>query len=162
MFAYNPTVNNQAGAIMGAGGVNAANTQAAATQQVGQNIGAALMTIAQAYRDDQTLVAEGKAFQDSFKVMAPALGMTQQQLDEFLPTIKDPRKAALVGRNLMKNFGAMGQHTLWSGRPQQTAATYGTRAEFENWKNTTGENAPVVFQGGDDLPESIEPPLPTE
>jgi len=42
MFAYNPTVNNQSGAIRGAGAVNAANTQAASTMQVGQDIGKAL------------------------------------------------------------------------------------------------------------------------
>jgi hypothetical protein len=49
MFAYNPTVNDRSGEILGAGQMRAADTQANMYNQLGNNIGGALASLGEMY-----------------------------------------------------------------------------------------------------------------
>jgi len=49
MFAYNPTVNDNSGAILAQGQIGAAQTQAESMNNLGQNIGSALSAIGGIY-----------------------------------------------------------------------------------------------------------------
>jgi len=60
MFAYNPTVNDRSGEILGAGQMQAAATNAQMMNQMGQDIGGALAGIGQmygTYRDKKEMLA---------------------------------------------------------------------------------------------------------
>ncbi len=82
MFAYNPTVNDRSGEILGAGKMAAAATNAQAMQQMGSDIGGALMSIGDAYGEIEGNKAKGRAFKDIFKVVAPTIGMSLDQLED--------------------------------------------------------------------------------
>ena len=83
MFAYNPTVNDRSGEIIGAGMMGAADTQANAMAGLGQNIGNALQAIGGMYGEIEARKAKGRAFKDVFKVVAPSAGIDMKQLEQL-------------------------------------------------------------------------------
>jgi len=83
MFAYNPTVNDQSGQIIGESVVNAANTSANANMQLASDIGGALTSLAGAYGASKMKAAGGKAFKDFMGVAGPAIGLKDGQLKLF-------------------------------------------------------------------------------
>ena len=83
MFAYNPTVNDQSGQIIGESVVNAANTSANANMQLASDIGGALTSLAGAYGASKMKAAGGKAFKDFMGVAGPAIGLKDEQLKLF-------------------------------------------------------------------------------
>ena len=81
MFAYNPTVNDTSGQILGQGMVGAANTKANAQVKMVDDIGSALVGLAGAYGEMEGNKAKGRAFKDAFKVIAPSAGIDMKQLE---------------------------------------------------------------------------------
>lgn len=83
MFAYNPTVNDQSGQIIGESVVNAANTSANANMQLASDIGGALMSLAGAYGASKMKAAGGKAFKQVMEVAGPSMGLKDEHLQLF-------------------------------------------------------------------------------
>lgn len=83
MFAYNPTVNDQSGQIIGESVVNAANTSANANMQLASDIGGALTSLAGAYGASKMKAAGGKAFKQVMEVAGPSMGLKDEQLKLF-------------------------------------------------------------------------------
>jgi hypothetical protein len=83
MFAYNPGVNDRSGEILGQGIVGAANTTANAQVGMVNDIGSALVGLAGAYGEMESNKAKGRAFKDTFKMIAPSAGIDMKQLEEL-------------------------------------------------------------------------------
>lgn len=83
MFAYNPTVNDQSGQILGQAQVGAAQTQAQSMQQMGQDIGGAITSLAGMYAGHKMQQAGGKAFKQVMEVAGPSMGLKDEQLKLF-------------------------------------------------------------------------------
>ena len=83
MFGYQPTVNDNSGAIMAQGMMGAADTQANAMAGFGQNIGNALQTIGGMYGEVEARKAKGRAFKDVFKVVSSSAGIDMKQLEQL-------------------------------------------------------------------------------
>jgi hypothetical protein len=149
MFAYNPTVNNQAGSIMGAGMASAAATDAQAKGQMGNDILGALLMVSKAYTDNETQKAEGKAFMNTLGIMAPALGINEDQLKEIRNSFKTPQEAAAFGRQTLSMAPSLTNYNLWQGRPAQQMAT---ATHSGNVRTVTDMNDAVTSQ---DAPPSI-------
>ena len=105
MFAYNPTVNDQSGQIIGQGMVGAAQTNADTMRQVGSDIGSVITQFAGAYAADKALQAKGSAYGDFMKRHGQQLGFDPGYLEDFLK--RDPREQAMIGDNIigMQNTG---------------------------------------------------------
>ena len=83
MFGYQPTVNDNSGAIVAQGMMGAADTQANAMAGFGQNIGNALQTIGGMYGEVEARKAKGRAFKDVFKVVSSSAGIDMKQLEQL-------------------------------------------------------------------------------
>lgn len=83
MFGYQPTVNDNSGAIMAQGMMGAADTQANAMAGLGQNIGNALTTLAAAYGQRQGTIAKGKNFKKFMGMAGSAFGIDDDKLGMF-------------------------------------------------------------------------------
>jgi hypothetical protein len=81
-MTFNPGVQDRSGEILGAAGVNAANTTAQANVGLVNDIGSALMGLAGSYGEMQSNKAKGRAFKDVFKVVAPSVGISMDQLED--------------------------------------------------------------------------------
>lgn len=88
MFAYNPTVNDTSGQIIGQGAVNAANTTAQANVKLVDDIGGALVNFAATYantsqkRKDQKDLFEGTYnFMNERNMVSPS---AQAAIDGFV------------------------------------------------------------------------------
>jgi hypothetical protein len=105
MFAYNPTVNDTSGQIIGQGMVGAAQTNADTMRQVGSDIGSVITQFAGAYAADKALQAKGAAYGDFMKRHGQQLGFDPGYLEDFLK--RDPREQAMIGDNIigMQNTG---------------------------------------------------------
>ena len=99
MFAYNPTVNDNSGAIMAQGMMGAAQTQADSMRQVGSDIGSVITQFAGAYAADKALQAKGAAYGDFMKRHGQQLGFDPGYLEDFLK--RDPREQAMIGDNII-------------------------------------------------------------
>jgi hypothetical protein len=85
MFAYNPTVNDRSGEILGAGQMRAADTQAQMYNQLGNNIGGALASLGGAFGEsmkenkNQKRTFEGMYnFLSSKNMLSPEIDATLQ------------------------------------------------------------------------------------
>jgi len=83
MFAYNPTVNDRSGEILGASQVNAAEINSQTAQQMGKDIGSAISSLGAMYAQSRMQSAGGKAFKDFMGVAGPSMGITDEQLKSF-------------------------------------------------------------------------------
>lgn len=83
MFAYNPTVNDMSGQIMGQGMIGAAQSNAQMMGQLGQDIGGALTTLAAAYGQRQGTIAKGKNFKKFMGMAGSAFGIDDTKLGMF-------------------------------------------------------------------------------
>jgi hypothetical protein len=166
MFAYNPTVNNQAGSIMGAGMASAAATDAQAKGQMGNDILGALLMVSKAYTDNETQKAEGKAFMNTLGVMAPALGINEQQLAELKKSFKTPQEAAAYGRQVLAVAPSLINRNMAVMRPNNQIRVAGfeagLRADQDSRTGKARVRIPMDNFGGvpDALPPPVEPSLP--
>jgi hypothetical protein len=165
MFAYNPTVNDQSGQIIGQGMVGAAQTTAGAQMQMADDIGSALVGLAGAYGEMEGNKAKGRAFKDAFKVIAPSAGIDMKQLEALTGgSLKNdmdwynaretmaPLLPSLINARLVQgNMGIKQQ-----GQQIQQNAPY-VAADIKNRQNIAGGNVP---HGGGGGMAPVEPPLP--
>jgi hypothetical protein len=153
MFAYNPTVNDRSGEILGAGQMQAAQTNAQAMNQMGQDIGGALQTIGGMYGEIEGQKAKGRAFKDVFKVVSPSLGISMEQLESVAGgKIKSDRDWFQVSEMMMPMMPALinmqlGQQRIGVQRDQQNLAAAGPAIRSANTNA-----AAVSSQGGPSLP----------
>jgi hypothetical protein len=153
MFAYNPTVNNQAGSIMGAGIASAAATDAQAKGQMGNDILGALLMVSKAYTDNETQKAEGKAFLNTLGIMAPALGINEQQLAELKKSFKTPQEAAAYGRQVLAVAPSLINRNMAVMRPNNQMRV----ASFQGNVDTITDYNKNVNEG--DVPLGIDPAI---
>ena len=119
MFAYNPTVNDRSGEILGAGQMRAADTQAQMYNQLGQDIGGALSAIGGIYgqssKDNKTQKRNFEGmynFLSSKNMLSPELDATLQGFAQkkdfasanayiapYLAELDFGRKSMLAGRS---------------------------------------------------------------
>jgi hypothetical protein len=119
MFAYNPQVTDRSGEILGAGQMQAANTQAQMYNQLGNNIGGALASLGGAFGEsmkenkNQKRTFEGMYnFLSSKNMLSPELDATLQgfakkkdfasanaYIAPYLAELDFGRKSMLAGRS---------------------------------------------------------------
>lgn len=75
MFAYNPTVNDTSGQILGQGVVGAAQTTTGAQMQMANDIGSSLVSLAAAYGAKKGTEAKGKNFKKFMGMAGDTFGM---------------------------------------------------------------------------------------
>jgi hypothetical protein len=83
MFGYAPTVNDRSGEFLAAGQVGAAQTNAQAMGQMGQDIGGALTSLAAAYGQRQGTISKGKNFKKFMGMAGGAFGLDESKLGMF-------------------------------------------------------------------------------
>lgn len=83
MFAYNPTVEDRSGEILGAAQASSATTKANANVKLVSDIGSALVSLAGAYGASKMQAAGGKAFKQVMEIAGPSMGLTDEQLKMF-------------------------------------------------------------------------------
>jgi hypothetical protein len=115
MFAYNPTPD-RSGEILGAGQMQAAQTNAQMMGQLGQDIGGALASVGQMYGAVEERKAKGRSFKKTLEVMGPALGMTTDKLKAAFGDVKSDFDYANLSDTLMPIIPAWINSTLASGR----------------------------------------------
>jgi hypothetical protein len=158
MFAYNPTPD-RSGEILGAGQMQAAQTNAQMMGQLGQDIGGALAGIGEMYGEIEGNKAKGRAFRDMFKVVGPTIGMSLEQLEGVAGgKIKSDMDWNNVRETMTPFLPALinlqlGQDRLGVQRNQPFVNT-----GLKNAANIAGGNA-TYTPPADMAP--VEPPLPT-
>jgi hypothetical protein len=83
MFAYNPTVEDRSGEILGAAQASSATTKANANVKLVSDIGSSLVSLAGAYGASKMQAAGGKAFKEFMGVAGPSMGLKDEQLKMF-------------------------------------------------------------------------------
>jgi hypothetical protein len=80
---YAPTVNDNSGQILAEFQTNAAQINAQAMSQLGQDIGGAISAIGGMYAQNKMQAAGGKAFKDFMGMAGPSMGIKDEQLKLF-------------------------------------------------------------------------------
>jgi hypothetical protein len=106
MFAYNPTPD-RSGEILGAGQMQAAQTNAQMMGQLGQDIGGALQSIGGMYG----AVSEKNAMGDSAFDAISAIGQMYPGMKKISSALEgvDPRTRRLAAMSILDNLGAISQ-----------------------------------------------------
>ena len=162
MFAYNPTVNDTSGQIIGQGMVGAAQTTANAQVKMADDIGGALVGLAGAFGDAGQLASQGDSAYEALGAigeMYPGMKSTYGALGKM-----DPRTRRMASMSILDNLGAVSQlgiaglnnQTRTAGQQIQQNAPY-VAADIKNRQNVAGGNVP---HGGGGGMAPVEPPLP--
>lgn len=164
MFAYNPTVNDMSGQIMGQGMIGAASTKADTMSQLGSDIGGALASIGGIYGELEGMKAKGRAFKKTMEVVGPSFGMTTDKLAAIAGTdLKNDMDWARFGETMMPMMPSLINATLAHGRlGVQQNAPY-VEAGLKNQQNIAGGNVPHGSMGVPRPPSgmgNVEPDLP--
>jgi hypothetical protein len=138
MFAYNPTVNDNSGQILGASQANAAATRAQGMQNFGQSIGDGLAAMGSGIAGGMTKAAENKMTSDSLDQMADQFAntpgmdgqtplMSQDELDKFSKMSLGAKQGMIVPKQAMfdqalKNSYQSMQMQSYLDRMNQSAA----------------------------------------
>lgn len=107
MFAYNPTVDDTSGQILGQGMVGAANTKANAQVKMVDDIGGALVNLAGAYGASREMADMGDTAYEALGAigeMYPGMKSTYGALGKM-----DPRTRRLASMSILDNLGAISQ-----------------------------------------------------
>lgn len=118
MFAYSPSERDRSGDLIAAGMMGAAQTQAEAMGNIGENIGGIISQFAGAYAADKALKAKGAAYGEFLKNHGEQLGLNGEYLNSLLK--KDPRELAMIGDNVVGMPNA-GRSLMALNYQQQTA-----------------------------------------
>jgi hypothetical protein len=170
MFAYNPTVNDRSGEILGAGQMQAAATNAQAMSQMGQDIGGALKSIGGTIGDVSEKRAQGES---AFLAL--------QQMAEMYPSMKkmvsgleqlDEGTRGMAASQVLGNFGALSQFAVAgmnnsTRRDQQalTARQQDITINMPNMRNLANNQADdaagrTTYSPPAGLPSAVPPPMP--
>jgi hypothetical protein len=107
MFAFNPGVNDRSGEILGAAGVNAANTTANAQMKLADDIGSSLVSLAGAFGDAGELAQQGDSAYEALGAlgeMYPGMKGTHGALGKL-----DSRTRRMAAMSILDNLGAVSQ-----------------------------------------------------
>lgn len=132
MFAYNPTVNDTSGAILGQGMMGAASTRADAQVKMVDDIGGALTSLASAYgkkRDKKDMLAGMDA---SIGAMSDIGAVTTDFRDTYMNAPASVRPFL---------FDAVASPLLQSYQKKQAYSDYATAM-----KGIYGSKAPEMFE----------------
>jgi hypothetical protein len=107
MFSYSPQVADRSGEILGAGQMQAAQTNAQMMGQLGQDIGGALQSIGGMYG----AVSEKNAMGDSAFDAISAIGQMYPGMKKISTALEgmDPRTRRLASMSILDNLGAISQ-----------------------------------------------------
>jgi hypothetical protein len=111
---YNPSPD-RSGEIM----MNGMNNAALYNLQGMQSIGDSLRMVAKSYADNAKTKAEGRAFKQVFGVVAPAMGVNEEQLKQITAGLKNDNDWAEFGRQQTGSIGSMIQFGMYG--PNGTA-----------------------------------------
>jgi hypothetical protein len=117
MFAYNPTVNDESGAIRGQGIVNSAQMNAQAKMKLADDIGSALVSVAGAFGEAGELAQQGDSAYEALGAigeMYPGMKSTYGALGKM-----DPRTRRMASMSILDNLGAVSQMGI-AGMNNQT------------------------------------------
>jgi hypothetical protein len=146
MFAYNPQTQDRSGEIIGAGQMQAANTNAQMMSQLGSDIGGALTTLAAAYGARKGTEAKGKNFKKFMGMAGDTFGMDGSMFADM-----EDYDAGMMLDSFGSWMPAMANAQLGKQRigVQQNAPVFGAIT-----KNT----ANIAGQGGPGIPRVNLPP----
>lgn len=157
MFAYNPTVNDRSGEIIGAGMMGAAETNANTMNQLGQNIGGALQAIGGMYGQANQAAQAG----DSAYEALGAIGQMYPGMKSAFTALgkMDPRTRRLASMSILDNLGAISQ--LGIAGMRSATAEQGQQLQREMPIRRAQVNAAAQTAAGQQrmttLPPSINP-----
>lgn len=150
MFAYNPTVNDTSGQIIGQGMVGAAQTTAGAQMQMANDIGSSLVSLAAAYGAKKGTEAKGKNFKKFMGMAGDTFGMDGSMFADM-----EDYDAGMMLDNFGSWMPAMANAQLGSQRlgvsqqgQQLQTALPGLRAQAQN-------KTDVINQGGDQIQGAV-------
>ena len=165
MFAYDPTVNDMSGQIMGQGMIGAAETNANTMANLGNNIGGALASIGGMYAENKGLEAKAKGYDQVGKILGDSMFKNNPAVGTYLSelrTMKNPMERISGYETLFGLAGSMSNAMMAQGRfGLQQQAPY-VEAGLKNQQNIASGNVPH----GGAAPQSpagmapVEPPLP--
>jgi hypothetical protein len=150
MFAYNPTVNDRSGEILGAGQMQAAATNAQAMSQMGSDIGGALKSIGGDIGDVYEKRADGDSAYLALQQMAkmyPSMNKMVKGLSEL-----DPRTRGMASAQVLGNFGALSQFGIAGMNNQTRRDQQALTAAGPAIRSANTNAAAVSSQGGPSLP----------
>jgi hypothetical protein len=155
MFAYQPTPD-RSGEILGAGQMQAAQTNAQMMGQLGQDIGGALQSIGGMYG----AVSEKNAMGDSAFDAISAIGHMYPGMKKISSALEgmDPRTRRLASMSILDNLGSISQLGIAGMNNQTRQNAPFANAGLKNAANIAGGNA-TYAPPADMAP--VEPPLPT-
>jgi len=145
MFAYNPTVNDNSGQILGASQANAAATRAQGMQNFGQSIGDGLAAMGSGIAGGMTKARENAIKYDTaagmletYKQNANSLGLDLAMLDGLDQKLsKDPDK--VIGA--LTVVGSIANNNLSMQRAQAQIDGY---KDLYDYKSANSSSTPVV------------------
>lgn len=139
MFAYNPTVDDMSGQILGQGAVNAANTRAQAQVQMVDSIGNSIVSLAAAYGAKKGTEAKGKNFKKFMGMAGDTFGMDSAMFADM-----DDYDAGMMLDNFGSWMPAMANAQLGQNRLTQQQLAPIAAADIKH-------DAIVTGQGGESL-----------
>lgn len=102
MFAYNPTVNDNSGAILAAGQMQAAQTNADMMKGIGDDIGGAIASLAGSFVQGRQLKAKAEGYADFLGMHGEQLGFKPEWIAEFKK--KSPMQQIATGDMMISSF----------------------------------------------------------
>jgi hypothetical protein len=158
MFAYNPTVNDMSGQIMGAGQLQAAATNAESMVGLGQNIGEALKSVGGSFQDAREKYEEGKGIYSAMQNVSKIFPRLKSIMDgaENLP----PAVQNAMARNAVGMLGALSQFSIAELNNQTRQRAPYVDQMLDNQRDVAGGKATWTPGGGGSTPAPIEPALP--
>ena len=149
MFAYNPTVNDTSGQIIGQGMVGAAQTTANAQVKMADDIGGALVGLAGAFGDAGQLASQGDSAYEALGAigeMYPGMKSTYGALGKM-----DPRTRRMASMSILDNLGAVSQLGI-AGLRNSTTQQGQQIQQNAPMARAAATNAATVAQRGNMVP----------
>ena len=149
MFAYNPTVNDTSGQIIGQGMVGAAQTTANAQVKMADDIGGALVGLAGAFGDAGQLASQGDSAYEALGAigeMYPGMKSTYGALGKM-----DPRTRRMASMSILDNLGAVSQLGI-AGMRNSTTQQGQQIQQNAPMARAAATNAATVAQRGNMVP----------
>jgi hypothetical protein len=147
---YNPQPD-RSGEILALAGTRANDYRMAGMGALTGGISEALKTVATAYTDSAKTKAEGRAFKQVFGVVAPAMGISEEQLKEISKGMKDDNDWAAFGRAQTGSIGSLIQHNMYGPNAQRDRGNprpIDTASGMVVWNPNTGQVTPMVGADG--------------
>jgi hypothetical protein len=152
MFAYNPTVNDRSGEILGAYTASAANTRAEGMQNFGQSIGKGLEKIGDSVGDAITKSQANTAKLQSIQATGSAMQAILPQYGEQGMALGQALQSELgkAGNNPDKMAGAM---MAFMPAMENLKSRYNQQANIENYKDLYDYKASLGGPGTNTAPK---------